>query len=195
MATAFVVGNGISRKGLDLNTLKPLGKVYGCNALYREFTPDVLVATDKPISTAIQASGYATTNIFYTRHLIENSDAKKIPPEYYSFSSGPAAVGIAASDDNQLIYLIGFDIGPGENNAYNNMYENTEFYKTTGSQPIYTGNWIKQLKSIVLEFKSKQFVRVTGPYTAKVDEFTTLNNFQSLPLTSFLQRINTGRNP
>ena len=54
MTTAFVIGNGISRRGLDLTQLQPYGKIYGCNALYREFTPDVLVATDKPIATIIQ---------------------------------------------------------------------------------------------------------------------------------------------
>ena len=52
--TAFVIGNGKSREGMDLNDLKKHGMTYGCNALYREFTPDVLVAKDKPISDAIQ---------------------------------------------------------------------------------------------------------------------------------------------
>ena len=59
MTTAFVLGNGVSRQAVDLNRLKSLGKIYGCNALYRDFTPDILVATDKPIATEIQNSGYA----------------------------------------------------------------------------------------------------------------------------------------
>ena len=32
----FLIGNGNSRLGLDLSILKPHGKVYGCNAIYRE---------------------------------------------------------------------------------------------------------------------------------------------------------------
>ena len=38
MDTAYIIGNGPSRKGLDLSTLD--GTTFGCNALYRDFTPD-----------------------------------------------------------------------------------------------------------------------------------------------------------
>ena len=44
MTTAFVLGNGVSRKEIDLESLRKWGKTYGCNALYRDFAPDVLVA-------------------------------------------------------------------------------------------------------------------------------------------------------
>ena len=43
MTAAFVLGNGVSRQSVDLNQLKPLGTTYGCNAIYREFVPDVLI--------------------------------------------------------------------------------------------------------------------------------------------------------
>jgi hypothetical protein len=59
MTVAFVLGNGVSRSGLALEQIQKLGKIYGCNALYREFTPDVLVATDRLIATQIQENGYA----------------------------------------------------------------------------------------------------------------------------------------
>ena len=53
MTAAFVLGNGLSRQAVDLTTLFHCGTVYGCNALYREFAPHVLISTDAPISTAI----------------------------------------------------------------------------------------------------------------------------------------------
>ena len=37
--TAYIIGNGMSRVGLDLNLLT--GDVWGCNALYRDYTPDL----------------------------------------------------------------------------------------------------------------------------------------------------------
>ena len=36
----FAIGNGESRKSIDLNELRPHGIIYGCNALYRDFQPD-----------------------------------------------------------------------------------------------------------------------------------------------------------
>ena len=58
----FCIGNGESRNAFDLNKLKPHGKIYGCNALYRDFTPDVLCAVDMGIMHEIYNSGYAENN-------------------------------------------------------------------------------------------------------------------------------------
>ena len=58
----FCIGNGESRKVLDLEKLRPHGKIYGCNALYRDFTPDHLSAVDMGIMHEIYNSGYAENN-------------------------------------------------------------------------------------------------------------------------------------
>ena len=57
MTIAFVLGNGQSRLAVDPVELKPKGLVYGCNAIYREFMPHVLVATDRLIANKIQEEG------------------------------------------------------------------------------------------------------------------------------------------
>jgi len=62
MKRVFLIGNGESRKGFDLNILKPFGRIYGCNAIYREFTPDVLVSVDHGIMHEIYHSGYCYKN-------------------------------------------------------------------------------------------------------------------------------------
>ena len=62
MSNVFLIGNGESRKGFDLNILKPFGRIYGCNAIYREFTPDVLVSVDHGIMHEIYHSGYCYKN-------------------------------------------------------------------------------------------------------------------------------------
>jgi hypothetical protein len=50
----FCIGNGESRKGFDLEKLRPHGKIYGCNALYRDFTPDHLSAVDMVIQVIVR---------------------------------------------------------------------------------------------------------------------------------------------
>ena len=47
MTIAFCIGNGESRKDLDINFLKSYGKVYGCNAIHRDFKVDYLICCDK----------------------------------------------------------------------------------------------------------------------------------------------------
>ena len=49
----FIIGNGESRIGLDLEQLRDYGKIYGCNLLYKEFTPDVLVAIDERVMLSL----------------------------------------------------------------------------------------------------------------------------------------------
>ena len=190
MTQAFVLGNGISRRDIDLTTLNQYGKIYGCNALYREYTPDVLVATDRPIAAHIQESGYSVQNRFHTRRPFKGSGAQEVPKPYFGYSSGPIAAGLAAIDGHKLIYLLGFDMGPSANNTINNLYAGTEFYKPVGSSPTFAGNWVKQLLRIMTDHKLTRFIRVHGPTTAKIPEFNALPNFANLDLETFLDRIN-----
>ena len=189
MTQAFVLGNGISRKTIAPASLQPLGKIYGCNALYREFTPDVLVATDRPIAKAIQESGYAKHNIFYTRRPIDGYGAHQVPSAYFGYSSGPIATAIATQDGHSKIYLLGFDMGPAKNQQFNNIYAGTEFYKPPTAAPTFTGNWIKQLIKIAQNFPLAEFIRVHGPTTAEITQFTTVPNLKSMDLSAFLNQF------
>lgn len=188
---AFVLGNGVSRSSIDVDQLLKLGMVYGCNGLYRTHTPTVLVSTDRPISTAIQESGYSARNRFYTRRPIPGSGAQMVPQKYRGFSSGPIAVSIACEDLNRRIYLLGFDMGPTVVGKFNNVYAGTEFYKAADANPTYTGNWIRQLSTVIRDFPSVEFVRVSGDTTADIPDFKGLTNLQSLPIADFAARINT----
>lgn len=190
MSIAFVLGNGVSRRGIPLNNLKENGKLYGCNALFRDFTPDVLVATDKPIATLIQESGYSAANTFYTRRPLPDSGAKLIPKPYFGFSSGPVATALAAMDNHDRIYMIGFDMGPSPSNQFNNVYANSEFYKRSDSPPTYTGNWVKQIAQICKDFKGVEFIRVCGTTTARLPDLEKINNLSHLTINDILDRIN-----
>jgi len=73
----FCIGNGESRKGYDLEKLRPHGKIYGCNALYRDFMPDVLTAVDHGIMHEIYHAGVAQKIPCYFR------DWTKVPAMSY----------------------------------------------------------------------------------------------------------------
>ena len=189
MAVAFVLGNGVSRQQVDLNNMRHLGNIYGCNALYRDFTPTVLVSTDKPISERIQTEGYAKNNRFYTRRPAPHLGALPVPQKYFGYSSGPIAASIACFDGAKVIYLVGFDMGP-VNNRFNNVYADTEFYKKSAAVPTYTGNWARQLATIMKDYPKIPFIRVMGSTTAHVKEFDNVTNYTTMPIAEFLNRIN-----
>ena len=190
MSAAFVLGNGVSRLSVDLNQLKPHGRIYGCNALYREFVPDVLISTDKAIAHTIQNSGYAEKHMMYTRKPLPGLGARSVPQSYFGFSSGPIAVGVAAMDRHLAVYLVGFDMGPNANNRFNNVYADTEFYRKSSSLPTYTGNWVRQIVTICRDFPKTSFHRVMGDTTAAIPEFSNVDNLRHMPMSDFLDRIN-----
>ena len=54
----YIIGNGLSRKGLDLEKITRLNKnqsirkksfVIGCNYIYKEFAPDIIIAQDTKV--------------------------------------------------------------------------------------------------------------------------------------------------
>jgi len=76
MKRVFCIGNGESRKGFDLEQLRPHGKIYGCNAIYRDFMPDVLTAVDHGIMHEIYHAGIAQKIPCYFRDWTKNVQTK-----------------------------------------------------------------------------------------------------------------------
>lgn len=187
MDRIFVLGNGRSRLGLNLDSLKTAGKVFGCNALYRDFSPDVLVATDPGISKEIELSGYPENNVFYTRKP-EHPNSKRIIKNS-GFSSGPVAVTYAALSGALNIYLIGFDL-TGINNKHNNVYSSTSNYQDISSNATYYGNWINQIYSIAREFTIPNFIRVGSNNQYKPEKWN-LPNIKYQTIDDFLIEVNT----
>ena len=73
----FCIGNGESRQGFDLEQLRKHGTIYGCNAIYRDFMPDVLTAVDHGIMHEIYHAGIAQKIPCYFR------DWTKVPAMTY----------------------------------------------------------------------------------------------------------------
>jgi hypothetical protein len=160
---AFVVGNGLSRKPIDLFLLKAAGKVYGCNALYREFEPDYLVAVDTKMIIEIHKAGYQRDHEVWT-------NPNKAYTNYRGFnffqpskgwSSGPTALWLASQHDNDVIYILGFDYkGCDDGKRFNNVYADTFNYKKTSDSATYFGNWMRQTTNVLKDNPEKRYIRV-----------------------------------
>lgn len=189
MKVAFVIGNGVSRREIDLSCIKKHGTVYGCNALYREFEPDVLVATDTFISQTIQDSGYAKNHVFYTRFPRPQSGARVLPSESRRSASGPNALYLSIDDGHDLIYLVGFDMGPTVSNTLNNIYAGTEHYLPPSADPVCPDKWIADCVLMISKNPLTQFVRVVGPDSASIPALSSLKNFRSITTNEFISNF------
>lgn len=197
---AFVLGNGITRAEIELEPLRPHGKIYGCNNLYLDFVPDVLVAVDTAISTHIHKMGYCEKNILYTRDPVKkfgkSNKAYRIEKNH-AYSSGPVAMTLACQDNHRYIYMIGFDLmGIGkvaDNNKrrFNNIYADKEFYKKSKADETYYGNWVQQVESIMKEYGDRTFIRVNPHMDYSPREWDDCANYKTMDVKQFLQMINT----
>lgn len=169
MTVAFVVGNGHSRKGLDLPHLQKFGKIYGCNALYREFAPDYLVCVDVKMILEVNKTRYQMTNEVWTNPNKQYRGFEGF--NYFSpskgWSSGPTALWLASTHKHDTIYILGFDYhglkdGSGNRTRVNNLYSGTPNYKKTGEAATYFGNWERQTASTLTGHGHTQYVRVVA---------------------------------
>jgi hypothetical protein len=187
--TAFILGNGTSRLRLNPNDLKGLGTIYGCNALYREFDPDFLVAVDVKMVNEIIAAGYHKTHQVWTNP--NKGINSKTNINYFSphkgWSSGPTALWFACNQGHKTIFIFGFDY-QGLEGKFNNVYADTFNYKKSADTATFFGNWLSQTEKTIREFKSISFYRVIEAGSFIPEKLSNLSNLQHITYEDFRQK-------
>lgn len=157
----FCLGNGESRRSLDLYALKPHGKIYGCNALYRDFTPDVLTAVDNGIMHEIYQSGYCENNETWFRNWT------RVPATMYHM----LVYGNMKNEDKDLIDKY-------KSNKMENKRNNRQEFVFHGSNLSGKVNILKsklEKKEIV-----EKSINHTSTYVSWTSEFDKANNLDDL---------------
>lgn len=161
---AFVLGNGNSRKRFNINQLKEKGTVYACNAVYRDYQPDHLIAVDTKMITEINAAGYDKNNSVWSNpnKLTNRLGTINIMKPHKGWSSGPTALLLASQHGHKEIYILGFDyIGIGDNNEkVNNIFAGTKNYKKNEDRATYYGNWTRQTSQCINMHPRTKYYRV-----------------------------------
>ena len=190
--TAFVLGNGISRAPIDPEELKKLGKVYGCNALYRTFQPDHLVAVDVKMILEINKSKYQHKAPVWTNP--NKSYEKMTGLNFFSpskgWSSGPTALWLASQNGFKNIYILGFDFQGIDNAKFNNLYADTMNYKKSSEGPTFFGNWMRQTRSVFKDHTDINYHRIVNDKSYLPKDLTGHPNFQNLHIDKFKQQFN-----
>lgn len=158
---SFVFGNGRSRLNIKFEEVKSYGKIYACNAVYREYTPDYLVAVDPKMIVEIESTGYQLKHPVWTNPNSRYKDFKGF--NYFSpslgWSSGPTALHLATSHNADEVYIFGFDYA-GDNGLLNNVYGDTPNYKKNSEPATFYGNWTRQTETLIKDNKKVKYFRV-----------------------------------
>ena len=197
---AVVLGNGPSRLDFELRHLKNysglLGadtvQTYGCNALYRDFTPDFLIACGQPnIIRELASSDYVNDNIVYTNaiHLLEYPNKFYLIPHDPYTDAGTTALYIAAFDGHKKIFMLGFDNQDTIGFNYN-VYADTNGYDSKNAL-VLDNKWIEDKKAVFDAFGDVEFIRVTqGGKDQIPDLWKYALNFRQISHRDFVLEAN-----
>ena len=164
MRRNFVFGNGRTRLNIDFDEVRPYGLIYACNAVYREYTPDFLIAVDRKMIDEINKSQYQLLHEVWTYPFSYKSKYRNfnfIEPNL-GWSSGPTALNLATKNQPNEIYIFGFDY-KGLEGKLNNVFADTENYKRSIDPATFHGNWYKQTETIIKENPNLKYIRVSIP--------------------------------
>lgn len=190
---AFVLGNGTSRKSIPLDPLKQYGKIYACNAVYRTFSPDYLIAVDAKMVFEICKSGYQQNNEVWTNP--NQAYSKLIKLNYFhpnrGWSSGPTALNMATEHEHQQIYMLGFDFAGTSNDRINNIFADSANYKKSTDKATYYGNWLRQCGLIVQKNYKKRYIRVIEDENSFIPEpLARYGNLEHITVKEFKNSFN-----
>ena len=165
----FVLGNGESRKSIDVNTLP--GPTIGCNAICRDFFVDHLICVDRRMVDQAHNNYPQNYNKIYTRtdwldnrKQIKNLFAVPEVPyeievradEPFQWGSGPYAVLLATLMSKE-IHMIGFDLY-GKGQLVNNIYKDTEHYDASNKSAVDPRYWKHQIGKVIESNQHIKFI-------------------------------------
>ena len=200
--TAFVLGNGESRRGIKIAELQQHGKVFACNGVYRTETPDYLIAVDPKMIFEIGETEYPVQHEVWSNFNHQYEKNPKILNHVRWFqpslgwSSGPTALKMAADKGFDTIYILGFDYQgyprDQKHNRYqfNNMFKDTRNYKRSVDEATFYGNWMNQTKRVLRDYPKIQFHRVIPAGGFKPHDLEFAENFKHLDLDQFVKIYN-----
>jgi hypothetical protein len=162
MQKAIVIGNGTSRLGFDLDLLKGRNvQTYGCNALYRDYTPDFLVVVGSKIAHEVRQSQFVKSNVVYSTHenIVSYPGIFHVIPQNPGWNAGAIAAYLACFDGHTKIYLLGHD-GLDTVGHYNNVYKDTNAY--TDYENITDKFWALAMTHVFRTYPLVDFVLVNS---------------------------------
>lgn len=165
----LVIGNGESRKGVDLN--KHYDKKIGCNAIHRDYRVDHLICVDRRMVQEAINSNVNESSIVYTRSdwidsYTNKQNVKQVPKlpykgterwdEPFQWGSGPYAVLLAAGLAKE-VKLLGFDLFSETKNV-NNIYKDTNGYNESTKNAVDPRYWIHQIGKVFGIYHKHRFI-------------------------------------
>ena len=175
LSKALVIGNGESRRFVNLEKYKQDYILIGCNAIHRDINVDHLICCDQRMVQEAISNPKTNNSLIYVRpdrvpyfkKIRKNKNIRSTPPLPYKgetkkdhpdhWGSGCYAILLAASLNFKTVELIGFDLYSADQSV-NNLYKDTSNYAKSGDSPVDHSYWVYQVSQIFKYFPNTDFI-------------------------------------
>lgn len=180
---AVAIGNGPSRAEFDLSHIanhkgglfaENKLQSYGCNDVYKEFTPDFLISVSEKHVNDIANSGYCDDHIVYTnaQFLLKHPGKFYLTPQNPAYDAGALAAYLACFDGHKRVFLLGFD-------GYSDLPQDVFYVKT--------------LIQVMKTYSDVEFIRVSrGKNPACATALQRQLNYRQMDFREFVLAADIG---
>ena len=198
---AHVIGNSTSRKDFDLNLLngqvggargvQSVGQSYGCNLLYKDFTPTFLVCTNQKLCNEIAQSNYCEDNIVYTnvKNILAHPQKFHLYPKLFTASVGNLALRLACADGHTTVFLVGMTTYiTSDDNLYLGKHE---LYKDVNIEGA-NAKLVRDACKIFLTYPDVQFYYVAKDPGLMPEAYNWCPNVKELTYMQYISHAQLG---
>lgn len=186
---AIVVGNGPSRKAINLEKLVDKAPIYGCNALYRDFSAwNYLIAIDDGMIDEIKRYHMNKGVTIFPPEEQRWEPKEYSPTTRRRNNAGMVAMEEAIKRKNNALYCLGFDFILEGEQSVDNVYKNTENYGPE-THAVEEDNYhrIKYLEWFAGKHSDVKFIFVI-PDDAKTKTLES-PNLIGMPVSKFMEKL------
>lgn len=198
---AHVIGNSKSRKDFDLNLLtgqtggadgvRSVGQTYGCNLLYKDFSPDFLICINKSICADIAETNYAKENIVYSsvKNIMTNEGNFHLYPQLYTANAGTLALRLACADGHKKIFLLGMTTyNQPDDNIY---YGQHDVYKDVNIEGT-NDKFISDCCKVFLTYDDVEFYYIAKDIGLMPEAYSWVPNVQEISVLQYYNLASLG---
>jgi hypothetical protein len=166
----LIIGNGESRKGIDLEQYKC--EKIGCNAIFRQHKVRHIVCLDRRMAQEAVKNMVNLKSGIWTRpdwhHEFKGKhNVNAVPSLWYSpetkadeafhWGSGPFAIYLGLYFyKKEPLDIIGFDLY-SKDSQINNIFKGTRNYESADSKAVDPRFWVHQIAKLIEKFSDRTF--------------------------------------
>ena len=198
---AHVIGHSTSRDNFDLNLLngqtggkdgvRSVGQTYGCNLLYKDFTPDFLICTNKTICSEIADDGYGKENIVFSnvKNILQHEGHFHLYPHFTPNNAGTLALKLACADGHKKIFLVGMTTYNAPND--NMYYGKHDAYKEVNVDGA-NGKFIQDCAKLFLLYDDVEFYYVCKDLGLMPEAYNWIPNIKEITKIQYYNLASLG---